>query len=365
MMKTAWSGLFFVACCVPVHAATGGAGLPAQLQRLRVEGRAATGADGRIEMGFPGVTLHLRCRGTALGLALDASNDAAFLDVLVDGLAPVRLRAHAGPGTYPLLPAGIAPGEHVITVVRRNESWQGTLAVLRVEPGVGTELLDPPAAPNRRLLFIGDSVTGGEIAAFDAKDPLTGKLAHNEQAANARLSYGYVVARQLGAECHLVSYGGRGVIRDWQGIRATANAPQFYELARPDDPTVRWDHARYVPDAVGVALGTNDFNQGVPDQNEFVNAYVELLRKIRRDAPHAWIFLLESPILVDAPGQPPKRSVLRGYLERVVAQAADERVRVAPIGHYPGLPGNGHPVASEHAAMADELRPLVQQVLHW
>jgi formate dehydrogenase major subunit len=61
-----------------------------------------------------------------------------------------------------------------------------------------------------------------------------------------------LVARRLGAQCHLVSYGGRGIIRDWQGIRDTRNAPVFYELALPDDPAVRWDHMRYVPDAIGI-----------------------------------------------------------------------------------------------------------------
>ena len=103
-----------------------------------------------------------------------------------------------------------------------------------------------------------------------------------------------------------VGYGGRGVIRDWQGIRNINNAPQFYELALPDDPSCLWQQNSYEPDAIAICLGTNDFNQGVPDENEFVNAYVEFIRKIRRDSPNARIFLLDSPMLDDAAGKVPK-----------------------------------------------------------
>lgn len=365
MMKTVWSGLVLCSCWVPVQAIANAGELPARLQRMRVEGRTSTTPDGRLQLGFPGVTLHLRCRGSALVLRAEADTDEVFFDVIVDQSAPVRLHARKGAGAYALLPADAAAGEHVIQVVRRSESWQGTVDVLGVETGDSTSLLEPSAARPRRLLFIGDSVTAGEIAAYDAHDPLNGATAHNAHAANARLSYGYVLARQLAAECHLVAYGGRGLIRDWQGIRDTTNAPQFYERARPDDAGSRWPHAAYVPDAIGVGLGTNDFNQGVPDQNEFVNAYVEFVRKLRRDAPTAWIFLLESPILVDAPGEPPKRAVLRGYLQLVIARVGDARVVLGPVSHYPGLPGNGHPVASEHAAMAAELRPLFGRALGW
>ncbi len=364
-MKPAVSGIFFLICCLPAQAESKAGELPASLQRVRVEGRAAIGPEGRLELGFPGVTLHLRCRGSAVLMTADASSDEVFFDVIVDNQPAVRLHAKPGRGTYPLLAADTPTGEHRIQVVRRTESWQGTVDILGFSAGPGTVLLDPPPPSPRRLLFIGDSVTSGEIAAYRADDPLNGRTAHNANAADARLSYGYVLARQLGAECHLVSYGGRGVIRDWQGMRETANAPQFYELARPDDPTVLWNHAAYVPDAIGIGLGTNDFSSGVPDQTEFVTAYVEFLRKIRRDAPRAWIFLLESPILQDAPGQPPKRTVLRADLELVLARINDLRIALGPVRHYPGLPGNGHPLASEHAQIADELRPLFQKALGW
>ncbi len=210
-------------------------------------------------------------------------------------------------------------------------------------------------------MFIGDSVTCGELSAWrPGADP--------EAAVNsdARASYGMVLARRLSAQCHLVSYGGRGVIRDWQGVQATNNAPQFYELAMPDDPAHPWDPSGYVPDAIGIQLGTNDFGQGIPDQNQFVNAYVEFIRKVRRDAPRALIFVMDSPIVRDEPSHGgPRGTVLHAYLEEVVSRVGSSRVILAPLAHSPGVPGNGHPTGADHKVIADQLEPLLRRTLGW
>jgi hypothetical protein len=170
-------------------------------------------------------------------------------------------------------------------------------------------------------------------------------------------------AESLQARCHLVSYGGRGILRDWQGLRTVANAPQFYELCHPDIPGHRWDHSVYVPDVIGVALGTNDFNQGIPDQNEFVNTYVEFVRKLRRDAPMASLLLIESPIVRDDQVNGPRRSVLRHYLEEIKRKAGDPKLSIALLGSYAGIPGDGHPSGTEHKAIALELLPYFRLAL--
>jgi Carbohydrate esterase 2 N-terminal/GDSL-like Lipase/Acylhydrolase family len=322
------------------------------------EGRSATDSAGAVRLGFPGVTVHLRFRGPLLALQARASGDGVRFDVSVDGAAPTVLTLHQGEGSYPLW-QGVA-GDHALTLTRRTESWEGTCEILGFDLG-GGELLAAAALPVRKLMFIGDSVTCGAMTAYTGGS----NLQDNNANSNARLAYGMILARRLGAQCHLVSYGGRGIIRDWQGIRDTNNAPQFYELALPDDPAVRWDHARYVPDAIGIQLGTNDFSPGVPDQNEFVNAYVEFIRKVRRDAPDALIFVMDSPIVKDDAAKGPRRTALHAYLGQIVARARDGKVVLAPLPAYPGVPGNGHPSGAEHEAMADELEPLLRRALGW
>jgi len=154
-------------------------------------------------------------------------------------------------------------------------------------------------------------------------------------------------------------------MRDWQGIRNINNAPQFYERALPDDPSCLWKQNSYTPDAIAICLGTNDFNQGVPDENEFVNAYVEFIRKIQRDSPNARIFLLDSPMLTDTPGQSPKRTVLHAYLQEIARAINSPQIQLAPVKHYEGIPGNGHPTRVDHESMAQELEPQFRKELNW
>jgi len=342
-----------------VPAFAGGPGVaPANDPQVVYEGRVAVAPDGSVRLGFPGVTVHIQFRGRSLLLKARANKDN-FVDVIVDDGPPVQLRLAAGDGSYALVQSPVT-SDHAVTVVRCNESWQGTITVLGFDAGADGLLLPARELPLRKLMFIGDSVTCGEMCAWTPQpDPARGTDA------NARLSYGMILSKALGAQCVLVSYGGRGLIRDWQGNMDAGNAPVFYELALPDDQAVPWNHRLYVPDAIGIQLGTNDFSRGVPDENQFLNAYVEFVRKIQRDAPQALLFLMESPILSDSPMQGPRRSVLRGYLEEVVHRIASPKVILAPLSHYPGVPGNGHPTGTEHRKMAAELEPLLRRELGW
>ena len=324
------------------------------------EGRTLVDASGGVHLGFPGVTVHLRFQGAGISLRADASKDGVDFDVSVDGAEPTLLQLKQGDGFYPLVEHADTTKPHTLELTRRTESWEGVCTLKEFELTPGGALLAPPELPARKLMFIGDSVTCGEMAAWKPGDTSQ----NLPVLTNARLSYGMVLARRLGAQCHLVSYGGRGIIRDWQGIENTNNAPEFYELAMPDEPATHWDHHRYVPDAIGIQLGTNDFGSGVPDETEFVKAYVEFLRKIRRDAPQAWIIIMGSPILNDDPAGP-KHAMLHAYLEKVAQVVRDDRLVVATIKHYHGVPGNGHPTGEEHQAMADELEPVFRRVLGW
>jgi len=338
--------------------------VPATAPEVLVEGRCVKTAAGAIRLGFTGTALHLRGLGTRFAMRINASSDEVYFDVQTDQAEPVRLRCHAGEGEYVLLESPTA-AEHRWEITRRSESWQGTCEILGFQLADGAQLLSPDPLPERKLMFIGDSITCGAATDIRPNDPLQGKTAHEDQTSNARLAFGKILARRLRAQCHLVSYGGRGVMRDWTGNRMIRNAPQFYELALPDDPTIAWNPADYVPDAIVICLGTNDFEQGVPDENEFVNALVEFVRKVRRDAPRAKVFLADSPMLEDASGKVPKRSVLHAYLLEVLATLNCPDVRLAPVKHYVGVPNNGHPTREDHEAIATELEPLLRQTLQW
>jgi hypothetical protein len=333
--------------------------IKANAPEIVYEGRTVATAEGIVRMGYPGIVIHLRFRGDSLALRLDAKMAEEYLDIGVDGGEPERVELRKGEGEYPLVTNG-GGGEHRVEVTRRTESWQGECDILGVVIGANDHLLAPDPLPTRKLMFIGDSMTSGEVSDVRPGDPIK-----DNRMSNGRLTFGKVVARHFNAQCYLVSYGGRGLIRDWQGIRAIQSAPQFYELALPDDPKSTWDPKKYVPDAIGICLGQNDFSSGIPDQQEFVRAYVQFVEKILRDAPNARIFLINSAMQNDWPNQVPVYTVLVRFLQEVAAKIGSPLVTVAQVSHQPGRPGNSHPTGSQHEAIAAELEPAFSQALGW
>jgi Carbohydrate esterase 2 N-terminal/GDSL-like Lipase/Acylhydrolase family len=333
--------------------------------RVAIMGRVDRGEPNRVRMGFPGVTIRLAFEGPSLSIrAADTSGHSSFA-VVIDNGDPRTLRCDQGEHEY-LLASHLAQGRHTVDIVRRSETWQGIVTFLGVRLASGQVLLPPAPWPRRKLLFIGDSVTAGEM--IDREPTCPGDPFGPS---NARESYAMLLARTLDAQCHLVAYGGRGVIRDWQGKSDVLNAPQFFDLAVPDEPgpAPAWDHSLYVPDAVFVSLGTNDFNLALgalPEREVFVSTYVRLLRAVRERYPQAQVFVTEGAIVNDESDSERKpKSTLREYLDETVRRLGDPRIRHVEAEHYPGDPCNAHPTREQHCLMARDIEPVLRAALGW
>lgn len=320
---------------------------------VSIEGRYQRIDGDSVQVAYPGVGLHVHFFGTSLHLAGVSWSESVYVDVIVDDGEARRLQIPPGESEVTL--CEVDEGEHRVAIIKRTEGWQGHVQWRHVRCP-GGRVLPAPSLPSRRLLFIGDSITAGAGADVQPTDPPQG--AHNS---NGRVAYGSVLARSLNAQFHLVAYGGRGLIRDWEDKRDTGTAPEYYQLALTDTPDAKWDHAAYVPDAIGICLGTNDFNPGIPDRGEYVEAFVGFVRTVRRDAPEADIFLISSPMH----GVGEARSVLIEYLEETRRRLGDDSVHVVEVSHYPGRDVDSHPIAREHRAMAAELEPIFRRVLGW
>ena len=330
-------------------------------------GRVAFVGDAEAKMGFPGVTIRFTYRGPAPTILLGASSAFCGYNLSVNGWEPVAIRPPVGRSEL-TLPSGPAPkGGWVVELVRRNENWQGVASFFGLRLPAGCELLAPPPLPKRRLMFIGDSITCGE--AIDRVPP---ELDNTSRMANAPRSYGMLLGRQLGAQVHLVSCGGRGVMRNWKGEGADfdVTAPQFFQRALPDDPAAKWDHSSYTPDAIVIALGQNDLSSGFVDEAAFTAAFANFLADIRKVHPRAAVLFTESPMRSEDPATEDgrKREFQRRCLRTVVEtarKAGDKRVAFAPLHQYPGTPTNAHPVAFQHEQMAAELIGPLRTLVGW
>lgn len=320
--------------------------------------------DGSVTLGFPGVMLSANFRGTMLAIEWEANSPECYFDVSVDGSQWRTVRAEKGRSRL-VLAEGLISTQHHLRMIRRTESWQGVVTAHRIATD-GT-LVAPPPLPWRRLLFVGDSITCGAGA-----DRLPPEYPEGHITSNANASFGMELGRRVNAQVHLVSYGGRGLVRDWQGLTNDKinNAPVFFERTLPDDPSACWDHGSWQPDVVVVTLGTNDFNQGIPDEQVWVAAYEVFAARIREVHPQAWIFLMNGPIFgprVDN-GDAAKAAAINHYLDETVYRrlsAGDRRIEKALFRYQPGSPKDAHPIAPQHLLMADDLEPVLRSRLGW
>lgn len=370
-LASGWGALLLSLACTRAPAADAAAdaasaraanALEANGPHVAVMGRVVLD-DGALRFGYPGVTLRVAFEGPSLAMRASSTTGKSRLAVLVDDAPPATVRLPREEGEVTLA-EGLGEGAHHVDIVHRTETWQGIVRVNGFRLGAGGRWLAPRAWPERRLMFIGDSVTSGEGAGrgTECSDDAA-------EGADAYSSYGMRLARALEAQVHLVSYGGRGLLRDWQGKADVLNAPQFFQLSIAEEaPKVLWNHASYRPDLVVVSLGTNDFNRELgpaPKRADWLTAELSFVRSLRALYPSARIVLTEGAMLGDDDPKRRDKSTLRSYLEEVARQLADDAVRYVPSTQYPGDACNAHPTGEQHAAMAADLEPVAREMLGW
>jgi lysophospholipase L1-like esterase len=321
-------------------------------------------SDQKAHMGFPGVTVRFVYRGPAPIIKMTGDTPDCYFNLSCNGWDPVVIRLKPGANEI-ALPTGVAPREGwLIELVRRTESWMGTASFDGLLLPAECELLPPPAWPERKLMFIGDSLTCGEYdERFPPEDDAT------PRSTNAARSYGMLLASWLGAQVHLISYGGRGITRDWAGHTDVNTVPVFFPRALPDKVGSTWAHSHYQPDVIVINVGT-DFDAGLPDEPKFTEAYAAFVAQVRVAHPAAFILLSESGYQSDGSDGRPRlsRDRLLQTMQAVVEkrhQAGDNRVRMARMGFQPGTPSDGHVVAFQQEQLARNLLGPIREVTGW
>lgn len=323
--------------------------------RIQTMGRTEHLTDGGIRFSYPGVTTRFIANGKMLWLQARSTSEQSHLEIIVDDNAPRVILLTQQSQRIPLLiKTQSTASPHQVTIIHRGETWHGTVTLEHIEVTDG-DLLDPPRQPQKRMLILGDSVTCGEAI------ERTADCKKDTRWWNPRLSYGMLTAAALDAQVHLVCYGGRGLVRSWNGRTDELNLPDYLELAIADQTSpVTWDHRQYTPDLILSAIGTNDFSQGIPEREHYVATYVTLIKRLLELHPQAHIVLTEGAILKDE-----KKAALTEYLTEVQRRIANPQVHLLSSNHYPGDSCDAHPTKEQHAAMAKDLAPLLKQLMQW
>lgn len=329
----------------------GAAAIPASDPHVSIMGRTQLVDAGGVRFSYPGVTFALNFEGTQLSASVVASGPTNYVDVIVDGAAR-KLHLQQGRQTL-MLAEGLAPGQHAVSLVNRTETWQGTATLEGFDTDGAWQAARQLSA--RKLLLLGDSITCG--AAID-------RVPGDENGAasgNPRASYGMLLAQRLEAQVQLVCYGGRGLIRTWEGKTDELKLADYYGMAIPSQSDAApWDQRNYRPDAILVAIGTNDMTTGIPEREHYVAAYTAFVHTLLRDHPQAQIMLTEGGILTGE-----KQAALRSYIEETVRRAGDPRVHAIASTGYPGDDKNGHPTREQNLSIVNDLLPQVKAVMRW
>jgi lysophospholipase L1-like esterase len=311
---------------------------------------------------WSGSTILARFTGSSIGVNL--SGPTTYFDVSVDGtmLTSSPLIISTGKTAYPLA-TGLAAGPHELTVYRRNEPGIGATGDtaflgLILDPAGGA-LLPPSEPAARRIEIVGDSVTTG------FGDVSTGGQCPNQLAAqNYDVAYGPVAARTVGADLITIAWTGKGMYRNNQGDM-TNTMPILYGRTLPDQTTDTWNFASWIPDAVVIYLGNNDFGKGDPGQ-PYVTTYNTFLARVRKNYPNALIICTIGPNLTD-----PSLSEERTYVQGIVAAqnaAGDKNVDFLEMPQPTAAEGTGcggHPLAVTHARMGAALAAELKTKLGW
>lgn len=316
---------------------------------------------------WPGTHITATFQGTSLSAwftdtPIDSGTGSTnWLAVVIDDAAPRALALSEGVHLY-LLARGLSPGLHRVTIWKRTEADAGVVTFHGLVLDAGSTLGPVPAAPTRRMVFIGDSVTVG----YGNEGHLGARCiaAHG----NSYATYGADAARELHAEYVAAAWSGKGLTRNYEAYDVST-MPELHDRVIPTESASR-KVSREPADVVVVNLGTNDFTRGVPEATRFIAAYRALLESLRARHPRALLVLQIGPMLSDEYPQPRARTLMREWLGGVCEQrraSGDDRCVLIEFWTNPseGLGCDSHPNVTTHARLGRELAELVRARLGW
>jgi len=255
---------------------------------LHILGRADVRADA-LALDWTNSGVFFRFCGKTLSFQFDAPalNQPLYVQIRLDGR---WTRVGVSPDSTTVCIDAPEDGEHRVSLVRINEILDAAPLVLRTITidGNAPSLLPKPVMPDRRMLFIGDSITCGYGL-------LTRGLGNGFKTVeqDGAHTFAALTADHFGAEAQFICISGRGIVRNCDNEPAPL-IPQFFEQTCVSNPTP-WDHSAYIPDIIVVNAGTNDTAGEIDPIDPAVfakgaTAFVRRLRELYPQAKVLWVY---------------------------------------------------------------------------
>ncbi len=306
---------------------------------------------------WAGVYICAKFEGTSLSVRLhDHKNEYAFI---IDNYAP-RILAPDTSDFFQIASGLNDSIPHTILIQKRTEALVGKGMFMGFVLDHGKKLLIPDKRPDRRIEFIGNSITSAYGVEGDT-------LCHfSPQTENANMSYASIAARALQADYHLISYSGRGVVRNFGDSNKISKNPMpaLYDRVCFFDSTSKWNFSSWIPQAVVINLGTNDFStHPYPDKDVFEVAYDSLIFRVRQFYRGVTIFCVCGPMIAE-----PCVSYVREVVDRLKKKRDNDIFFIEIKPSYLGENDWGcdrHPNIDGMSKMVDAIVPVIRLRMNW
>lgn len=248
---------------------------------------------------------------------------------------------------------GLENTMHYVKIFKMSENNTAPLGVIDIRTDGQLEGA-PEALFDRRIEFIGDSITSG----FGILAPRADSDFKTSEE-NGAMTYAALTARSLNAEYNVLSISGWSMYKSWatQGTAYLSIPPIYQYTDYTYSKELLWDFAAYQPHVVVVNLGTNDsaYLKDHPDEYDaFVKAGADFFRDIRQKNPGAAIIACYGMMGLE----------MTDYIKRAVEESGLDNI------HYVGLRNlrtarAGHPSPEDHETNAKILTKEIQKIMNW
>lgn len=357
---------------------------------IQYMGRVSFTPEGNASFNFPGTTLFARFQGTSLKMICRPKT--GYFMAQVDDCEPFKVGFNAERDSVVNIAAALPKGEHQVKLMYVIEGLFRTPEFRGFVLDKGCSLVTSPDLPERKIEFIGNSITCGYgVESIEMTDPF------EDETENHWLTYANIVSDSLNAQHTSISRSGIGVYRNYDGPKAGSaeNMPWQYEYTLFNKHDEKWDFSKYQPQLVCINLGTNDLSTNNYDITLYEKNYRVFLTTVRTKYPNAKIVLITGPMLGEKESTE-QRAVLdrickdankNGFtLQNLIANAAQQtakgtgkkkqkKVKLGDNFVYRfdfsfqkgdlGYGASWHPSKLQHQKMAGELLPFLRKLMKW
>lgn len=310
---------------------------------------------------YPGIQINARFEGTSLKMV--AKPMSGYFMAQIDKGEPFKVGFNAPLDSVVTLATALPDGIHEVKLMYTIEGYQRKPEFRGFLLDNGKQLVPPTALPERKIEFIGNSITCGY--GIESINPRNGYMDETE---NHYYTYAARTARALNAQHFAVARSGIGIYRNYAGPKSGNDncMPKEYAYTQLYDHTEAWDFLRYVPDVVCVNLGTNDTSTEPYDYKLLEDGYRQFLKKLRGCYPKAKIVYLTGTMMSGKALEDVKKA-----LDKVVGEAnkaGDKEVYrfdMTPQNGDLGIGADYHPSLWQQEKMAGELTAYLRSLMNW